>query len=424
MGRRAEVGGQEALEEAVLGEPVDERVVAATLHVGHHVDDLGHARRAVGRVEAPEGKRDQRPTGRRRRVGQDRAPAVVHGRRLARHRRVGLEVAASQQPAEPVDVLEHRVGDVAAVERRRRPRRRGARSCRRARRRGTRRPRTSGAAAGREPLRGDLGEVEDRAQQLGDVALDRVERDPGARVPRGRRGELRQRDAAPALVRLGDPRRAAVGAARRGADVEDLIGVAERHVQRRQLAGPTVGSAEPGRGDEEVQQRRLLAAAGDEHVATGAGTGEQWLGRPRGQHRRERRVDGVPAVGQHVGPGLRGQRMTGGDHAPRMRHARTLRRQWTAAASDGAASSGSSASSSEASSRTWSAAGSPSTSAPARTRSPRSRRPPGTRCAGRPRTHARTRGAVAAGAGPPARGRDGSRPSGGSRRPPAAPCGG
>ena len=38
--------------------------------------------------------------------------------------------------------------------------------------------------------------------------------------------------------------------------------------------------AMPWRGDEEVEQRWLLAGASDEHVATGAGAGQERLADP------------------------------------------------------------------------------------------------------------------------------------------------
>ena len=82
--------------------------------------------------------------------------------------------------------------------------------------------------------------------------------------------------------------------------------------ERRPILGI---AAEAGRGDEEVQQHRRLAGLGHEHVAARAGAAQQRLGDPRRQHRRDRGVDGVAARAQHVRSRLRGQRVTGGDHA-------------------------------------------------------------------------------------------------------------
>ena len=78
-----------------------------------------------------------------------------------------------------------------------------------------------------------------------------------------------------------------------------------------------------GRGDEEVQQHRLLARPRDEHVAARAGPGEQRLGDPRREHRGDGGVDGVAARAQRVDAGLRGQRVAGGHDAPRGVHAAT-----------------------------------------------------------------------------------------------------
>jgi hypothetical protein len=81
--------------------------------------------------------------------------------------------------------------------------------------------------------------------------------------------------------------------------------------ERRGLAP----GAEARRGDEEVQERRLPARAGDEQVPARARTREQRLGGPGGQHRRDRRVDGVAAVGQDARPGRGGHLVPGGDDA-------------------------------------------------------------------------------------------------------------
>ena len=58
----------------------------------------------------------------------------------------------------------------------------------------------------------------------------------------------------------------------------------------------------------------------DEHVAAGAETGQQRLARERRQHRGKCAVDGIPTLRQRVGPGPRGQRMAGRDHAERLGH--------------------------------------------------------------------------------------------------------
>ena len=86
--------------------------------------------------------------------------------------------------------------------------------------------------------------------------------------------------------------------------------------RRRILRRPLRRAGEPpmvGASHEEVEQRRLLAATGDEHVAARAEPGQQRLGHERRQHRPDRRVDRVAAFAQHPRARLRGQRMPGGD---------------------------------------------------------------------------------------------------------------
>ena len=68
--------------------------------------------------------------------------------------------------------------------------------------------------------------------------------------------------------------------------------------------------------DEEVEQGRLGGRRGVEQVTARPGPGEQRLGDPRHEHRGDGGVDGVPALAQHPGPRLGGQRM------PRRHHAR------------------------------------------------------------------------------------------------------
>ena len=101
---------------------------------------------------------------------------------------------------------------------------------------------------------------------------------------------------------------------RRRADVEDLCGVAERDLDRLELARLASG-AEARRRDEEVQQRLGLARSGHQHVAAGARSGQQWLGDPRHEHGGDRGVDRVATLTQDARAGLRGERMAGSHHA-------------------------------------------------------------------------------------------------------------
>src|SRR5207302_8451374 len=102
-------------------------------------------------------------------------------------------------------------------------------------------------------------------------------------------------------VRLLQSGRGSRDRAGRGADVEDLVRVAERDVDvvhRAALAGL---EAAAGNVDEEVEQPgAAVVAAVDEHEAAAAGAGQRALSHPRGEGGRDARVDGVAALGEHA----------------------------------------------------------------------------------------------------------------------------
>ena len=98
--------------------------------------------------------------------------------------------------------------------------------------------------------------AEDRLEHLEQERLHRHDLDPlargraRARLVRSASGTVPKRSSASAR-----PERGAVGAARRRPDVEALDGVlGEAHVDRHELGGLAPVEAEPGRGDEEVEQ--------------------------------------------------------------------------------------------------------------------------------------------------------------------------
>ena len=107
--------------------------------------------------------------------------------------------------------------------------------------------------------------------------------------------------------------------------MEHLCGIPEGDVDGEQIGLGAVAAARR-RGHEEVEQHRLEAGAGDEHVAAGAEARQQRLGHERREHRGERGVDGVAAFAQHLRTGRRRQRVPGGNDSPR-RPAHVLRRQ-------------------------------------------------------------------------------------------------
>ncbi len=158
---------------------------------------------------------------------------------------------------------------------------------------------------------------EDRLEDLEDVGLLGVERRRRrARAPpRGRRG--RRAASSPS----GRPPRRARRACRtcRTTPAPTLKTCAAS--PKETSTGSEVGAvrgvrAAAGRLDEEVQQRRLLARPGDEHVAarrpgpvsSGSATHDASIARDGG-------VDRVAAVAQHARAGLRGDRVAGGDDA-------------------------------------------------------------------------------------------------------------
>ena len=216
-------------------------------------------------------------------------------------------------------------------------------------------------AASHATIAAPMSPLVERRGALGPEALDRVGevgvaerlalaqhaaagREHRARLGRAERGSAARISKMYACSALsGTPARAsaAAGAARSAAGIEPQRSIAAarpggRAVGRRTTPAPTlktcaaspkdtstgrrsarsrrVGAA-AGRLDEEVEQRRLLARARDEHVAARARAGEQRLGDPRREHGRDRGVDRVAALAQHAGAGLRGDRVAGGDDA-------------------------------------------------------------------------------------------------------------
>ena len=151
-------------------------------------------------------------------------------------------------------------------------------------------------------------------EDLDHVGLLGVQRHALAGQARGRAGQVAERQRAVGARGLPDARRHAVAPHRGGADVEDLVGVAEGDVDGHELGpAPEVGAAAGGL-DREVEHDPLARAVGDEHVAAGAQAGQERLGDERGQQRRQGGVDGVAARAQDVCAGLRGQRVSCGDY--------------------------------------------------------------------------------------------------------------
>ena len=217
-------------------------------------------------------------------------------------------------PPRSITQSRHRRADVAGVERRRAlggeplDRRRRARGrARTSPSRGTRRRRSSARATPAWPSRSAPSMLPQQRLRAVDLDARRARaRSPGAASSVS--GTL-----AEARGRLGDPRRHAVDAARRRADVEDLHGVAEVDhdgVQRRALAGRAESAATMKSSSTGVAARRR-----DEHVAARAEPGQQRLGHERRHQRGQRRVDRVAAGAQDLRAGLGGQGVAGRDDA-------------------------------------------------------------------------------------------------------------
>ena len=159
-----------------------------------------------GGVEPREREREQDAAGGRRRVREDAPPAVGGVHRLARDRRVGGEVARAELTAPAAHVRGDGRGEVAGVERRAavtaepldRLRQLVARE---------RLALAQRAARGRELAPGLRRRHEDPGEQLEDVGLLGVQRNARARERRGRRSEVREREAPPPRRRFGEARR-------------------------------------------------------------------------------------------------------------------------------------------------------------------------------------------------------------------------
>jgi hypothetical protein len=305
---RAEPAGHERVQEAGLGEPVQERRRALGLRRLHRARELDGVRRVAAALEQRQRVGEQRAARTRRRVGQHLAAAVSDAHRLARDRLVGRQVGAAERPAVLLHPLDHGRGELAGVERRRALRAEALERLRE-RRVAVDLPEQVRTSLGHEQRARLLGQLGDRGQDLEQVRLLGVDLDAGARE-RGRRGaQLGERHRAEALARRVHAGRHAVDAAGGGPDVEHLGRVAEGHVDRHERR--PVAAAR--RGDEEVEQHVVLAGRRHEHVAARAEARQQRLGDEGGEHRGQRRVHGVAAGAEGVRAGLRREGMSGRD---------------------------------------------------------------------------------------------------------------
>jgi hypothetical protein len=116
------------------------------------------------------------------------------------------------------------------------------------------------------------------------------------------------------LAEPGDRPRHGAG---RAADPEELHGaLVEGDFDFHHRGGFPPIQPPSGNGDEEVEQPVApIRSAMHEHEPARAGAGERALGHPRDEPRGHAGVDRVAALLEHLGAGLRGQRMAGGDGA-------------------------------------------------------------------------------------------------------------
>ena len=313
MGRRSQAAAEEALQKAALREAFDELRCALRLRCRHRRDDALERRRSGPAVEQRERVRKQDAARGRRRVGEHDAIAVRHLHGLARDRSVAGEILELDGAAARAKPRAHRFSDLPAVE--------GLRAELAEAQQGLcellvaqQLALAEHALSGRPQRRALRGACEQVCEDSRHVGLLGVEHNAVARQPRCRSRQLGERPCPPALHRLAYPRRRPVHATGGGADVEDLHGVPERHVDRLHHAFAAVLGA-AGRLREEVEQGRLAPAASYEHVAACAEAGEQGLRHERGQHRGDRGVDGVTAVAQHARARLGGEGMARCDDA-------------------------------------------------------------------------------------------------------------
>ena len=235
--------------------------------------------------------------------------AEAHRQRPAPDDAVGVQVGGRDHPARLPQVRDDRPPELAVVER---PRAAGGDPLERVAEVGKAEPvacpalRVHAAALGRVPE----DDVEDRVQvRLLTRQLEAVVSELDRRRDEPRPG---QRSEGP--MGFLEARSVPRDGARGRADVEDLRRLAvEVDVDRFHLGGPA-RPPEPRRGDEEVQQpRRPVARAVDEHEAAPARARQRALDHPGGEAGRDAGVDRVPALGEHGGADLGGQRVPGGD---------------------------------------------------------------------------------------------------------------
>ena len=158
----------------------------------------------------------------------------------------------------------------------------------------------------------------DRPEDLEDVGLLGVDRRALAGEPHAGPDQLAQRRGAEAPQRQLQPRRRARHAAGGRTDVERLHGLGVEVDRHRRQLDPALGPVLARRGDEEVDQGRLLPPA-HHHEAAGAEAGQRALDREGGEHRGDRGVDRIAALAQHLGARLGGEGMPRRDDAAHRR---------------------------------------------------------------------------------------------------------
>ena len=114
--RLERLAGHELLQVALGVQTLQELLGARPVGLVHHLDERAQVPGPADALEQVERVSDQDPAGRRRRVREDLAAAVARAGRLARDRRVRVQVGARQQAAALEHVVAHRRGHVAGVE--------------------------------------------------------------------------------------------------------------------------------------------------------------------------------------------------------------------------------------------------------------------------------------------------------------------
>ncbi len=303
VGRRAEPRTEEAVGEARLGQPVEELDVPCPLGFAHRFDESRSVSRSRLGSEPAEGQCDEGPAGRRRRSRQHAQAAVVDRDRVALDHLVGREVLERDQPASVREPVGHEPRDLSGLERRCPLRTEQLKRVAKLRL-ADRVSFSEELPAGSEDRGRLVGRGDDPLEQPDDIGLLGIQGNAVAGEPRRLPSQLRERHRAESLRRVSNAGGRAADAGARRPGIEDLGRVTEVDLPRQEVGPLRVVRTTPRCLDEEVEAYGLTVGLSDEHQPACPKTGQQWLGRERREHRRDRGIDRVTSGRQGVRPCL------------------------------------------------------------------------------------------------------------------------